>query len=169
MFLAFAMLMIFAGCMLVAAVKDAMTMTIPNWVSVAVVAAFFVMTPFVWQGWPVFGEHLMIGTGAFVFGFVLFALGWLGGGDAKLLAATSYWWVAPDLALYVFYTTLAGGAMAITILLARRLIPSYMLTSPKLHHIIKEQTHMPYGLALAFGALATLPQSEIFKAAVGTL
>jgi len=44
-----------------------------------------------------------------------------------------------------------------------------MLPGEKLRYLIKEQTHMPYGLALAFGALATLPQSEIFKMAVGTL
>jgi len=169
MFLAFIIVMLFAATMLTTAYKDATTMTIPNWVSLVVLGGFFLSIPFVWPGLSEFGIHLLIGFGAFVFGFILFALGWLGGGDAKLLAATSFWWMPADLVLYVFYTSLAGGAMALLIFFGRVMIPAYMLPGEKLRYLIKEQTHMPYGLALAFGALATLPQSEIFKMAVGTL
>ena len=169
MFIAFIIVSLFAATMLTTAYKDATTMTIPNWISLVVLGGFFAALPFVWPGWSDFGMHLLIGFGAFTFGFVLFALGWLGGGDAKLMAATSFWWMPMDLMLYVFYTSIAGGVMAILIFVGRAMIPAYMLPGEKFRYMIKEQTHMPYGLALAFGALATLPQSEIFKAAVGTL
>jgi len=115
MFLSFIILIIFAIGMLTAAIKDALTMTIPNWASVFVLMGFFLVIPFVWQGWSVFGLHMLTGLGMFVFGFVLFAMGWLGGGDAKLMAATSFWWMPQDLFLYVFYTTAAGGSLAILI------------------------------------------------------
>ena len=166
MFLSFIILVIFAVGMLTAAIKDALTMTIPNWASVFVLVGFFLVIPFVWQGWSVFGMHMLVGLGMFVFGFVLFALGWLGGGDAKLMAATSFWWMPQDLLLYVLYTTMAGAALAIFILFGRQIIPVKVLTSEWLYRLIKDEKHMPYGLALAFGALMTLPQSEIFKAAV---
>jgi len=99
----------------------------------------------------------------------MFAFGWLGGGDAKLMAAISIWWTWPDLFLFVVYTTVAGGILAAFILLGRQFIPARILTSPWVYRIVKDNTHMPYGLALAAGALATLPQSEIFKFAAGSL
>lgn len=157
---------IFIISMLTAAYRDALTMTIPNWVSVMVLLGFFLVVPFVWEGWPVFGEHVLVGISVFLFGFALFAFGWLGGGDAKLMAATSFWWQWPDLLLYVAYTTLAGGALAVFILFGRQFLPARILTAEWLHRLIKDETRMPYGLALAFGAMVTLPQSEIFKAAV---
>ncbi len=169
MILSFFILSVFAASMLTTIYKDATTMTIPNWVSLLVLAGFFVVLPFVWQGWANFGEHLGAGGLMFAIGFVMFAFGWLGGGDAKLMAAISIWWTWPDLFLFVVYTTVAGGILAAFILLGRQFIPARILTSPWVYRIVKDNTHMPYGLALAAGALATLPQSEIFKFAAGSL
>lgn len=163
--LAFIIFAVFILGMLTAAYRDALTMTIPNWVSVMIFLAFLAFVPFVWQGWSVFGEHMAIGTVVFLFGFTIFAFGWLGGGDAKLMAATSFWWQWPDLLMYLVYTTLAGGIIAMFILVGRKYVPAKLLTSAWLHKLVKDETHMPYGLALAFGAMVTLPQSSIFKAA----
>lgn len=167
MFLTFIITSIFAISMLTAAYKDALTMTIPNWASLMVLIGFFVTIPFVWPGWAEFGEHLAVGLSIFVLGFVVFALRGLGGGDAKLMAATSFWWTWPDLFLYLVYTTLAGGIFALGILLGRKMIPVALLPAPWMQRLFKEEKHMPYGLALAVGALVTLPQSEIFKNALG--
>ncbi len=169
MFLPFIMLMIIAIAMLTTIYKDATTMTIPNWTSLLVLFGFFLLVPFVWQGWAVFGEHLASGFIMFALGFVLFALGWLGGGDAKLMAATSFWWTFPDLIIYIFYTTIAGGVISLFILFGRQFVPAKVLTHPWLYRLIKDEKHMPYGLALAFGAFVTLPQSEMFRFAAGSL
>lgn len=166
MFTGFIIFAIFTLGMLTAAYKDALTMTIPNWVSLLILGGFFVVAPFVLNDWPTFGIHLLSGLSLFLFGFFLFAMGWLGGGDAKLMAATAFWWQWADLLNYLIYTTLAGGVLAFFILWARKFVPKHILSAPWLHTLIKEETRMPYGLALAFGALTTLPQSEIFKAAV---
>lgn len=161
------MTFIFAGTMLTAAQRDASTMTIPNWISVVVLLSFFMITPFVWQGWDVFGQHMIVGSSVFALGFIMFAMGWFGGGDAKLMAATAFWWTLPDLALYAVYTTLAGGILGLFILVGRKFMPAQVMTSPWIHRMMRDETKMPYGLALAFGALATLPQSDIFRAAAG--
>lgn len=164
--LGFIVFAVFILGMLTAAYRDALTMTIPNWVSVMILVGFFAFVPFVWQGWAIFGEHLAVGVSVFLFGFAIFAFGWLGGGDAKLMAATAFWWQWSDLLMYVTYTTVAGGVIAIFILWGRKFVPVRVLTAEWLHRLIKDEKRMPYGLALAFGAIATLPQSEIFNAAV---
>ncbi len=166
MILGFLVFSIMSIAMLAAAYSDALTMTIPNWISLFLLASFFIIVPFVWQSAAVFGEHLLVGVSVFLFGFLLFAKGWLGGGDAKLMAATAFWWQWSDLLMYFVYTTLAGGFIAMIILWGRKFIPAQVLTAPWLHNLVKDEKRMPYGLALAFGALATLPQSEIFKLAV---
>jgi len=162
MLLSFIMLTVFGATMLVTVYKDATTMTIPNWVSLLVLGSFFVLLPFVWQGGANFGEHMASGLILFVLGFFLFAMGWLGGGDAKLMAAIAVWWTFPDLLVFVGYTTVAGGILGIFVLAGRKYVPAQIITLPWMHKMFREETHIPYGLALAVGALATLPQSDIF-------
>ena len=166
--------MIFAAGMFTAAIRDAVTMTIPNWVSLLVFAGFLVTIPFMWQGWAaessawaILGEHFAVGGTVFAVGFAMFAFGWLGGGDAKLMAATAFWWQWQDLLLYIAYTTFAGGVLALLIIFGRKYIPAQVLGTTWLHRLIKDEKNMPYGLALAFGALVTLPQSAIFMTAAG--
>jgi len=167
MLYAFLMVLIFAGTMLTAAAKDATSMTIPNWISLAVIAGFFIVTPFVWESWGVFSEHLLVGLTFFLAGFAMFAFGWLGGGDAKLMAATALWWQWDDSILYVLYTTMIGGVLALALVFGRKYIPEKVLTAPWAYHLFRDEKKMPYGLALAAGALLTLPKSEIFLRSLG--
>ena len=92
----------------------------------------------------------------------MFSLGWLGGGDAKLFAATAIWWMPPDLLNYLMYTTLAGGVLAIIILAARKLMPLTITKTGWLHRLLRDETKIPYGLALAFAGMITLPMSELY-------
>ncbi len=158
---AFSILMIFA------ALKDAATMTIPNWISLAIIAAYFVALPFTWQGGAVFLEHLSVGLVFFLAGFAMFAFGWLGGGDAKLMAATALWWTWPDALNYIFYTALAGGALGLFLLAGRQYIPVKVLTSPWAYKMLKDEKKMPYGIALAIGGVLTLIQSDIYRTVLG--
>ena len=70
--------------------------------------------------------------------------------------------------LYVVYTTVLGGLIAIGLLIGRKYIPVRILTAPWAHKMFKDEKKMPYGLALAAGALITLPQSAIFLSSVGS-
>lgn len=167
MFIPFLLFFGFSICMIMAAIKDAAMMKIPNWISLLTAALFFIMVPFAWDGFAVFGEHLLVGGAVFIAGFIMFALGWLGGGDAKLLAATSLWWTGSDAIIYLGYTGILGGALAIILLVGRRYAPVWLSTASWSYGLFKEEKKMPYGLALAGGALLTLPQSEIFKVALG--
>ena len=152
---------------MIAAFKDATTMTIPNWISLALLSCFFVIIPFAWPGWSEFGTHLFVGLTFFLVGFAMFAFGWLGGGDAKLMAATALWWQWPDAIIYIFYTTVIGAFFGLALMIGRKYIPVSILTSPWAYKMFKDEKKMPYGLALAAGALLTLPQSQLFLRAYG--
>jgi prepilin peptidase CpaA len=167
MLLTFIIVVIFAGTMLTAAAKDATSMTIPNWISLAVMAGFFIVTPFVWQGLDSFVTHILVGLSFFAAGFAMFAFGWLGGGDAKLMAATALWWQWDEAVIYIFYTTMIGAVFALLLLFGRKYIPTRVLTADWALHLFRDETKMPYGLALAAGALLTLPKSTIFLTSLG--
>jgi len=49
--------------------------------------------------------------------------------------------------------------------LGRYFVPAQLLYSEWVHKLIKDETKMPYGLALAFGGILTLMNSKIFEAA----
>lgn len=150
-----------------AALNDANAMKIPNRIPLIVLAAYFLMVPFTWVGLPIFLEHLTVGVTLFAVGFAMFAFGWMGGGDSKLLAATAFWFTWPDVFLYLIYTALFGGVLTLFILLGRRYVPVRILTTQWAQTMFRDETKIPYGLALAAGAIATLPQSQVFRAALG--
>ena len=158
---------LFATPQLVAALNDANAMKIPNRIPLIVLGAYFLMVPFTWAGFPIFFEHLAVGLTLFAVGFAMFAFGWMGGGDAKLLAATAFWFTWPDAFAYMVYTALFGGALTLFIMLGRSYIPVRVMTSQWAQTMFKDETKIPYGLALAAGAIAVLPTSQIFKTALG--
>src|SRR5690606_40457516 len=86
-----AILVVFPFCMLFAAISDMVSMTIANRVSILLVAAFVVLAPLTGMQWQAIGLHLAAGAAVLAVTFSMFALGGMGGGDAKLLAATSVW------------------------------------------------------------------------------
>jgi len=123
------------------------------------------IAPFVDMSWGAFGTHILVGLLCFVIGIILFAVGGMGGGDAKLFAATAIWWVWSDLLVYVIFTAIAGGALALFLLLGRQFIPVKLLTTDWMHRLFKDEKRMPYGLALAFGAIVTMLRTETYPIA----
>jgi prepilin peptidase CpaA len=164
--IAAALLLPFALLLIVAAVKDALTMKIPNWISLALVGAFAVIAPFLLPP-AVLGMNLLIGLGALVVGFAFFALKWLGGGDAKLLAASSLWVGWSGLPEFLIWTALAGGALALALMTARKaafFLP-VVIGEGALGRLLAPEGDMPYGVAIAVGGLAAFPSSAVFLAA----
>ena len=109
-----AILVIFPFCMAHAAVSDGLTMTIANRVSILLVASFLLLAPLTGMDWSAYGMHLMAGGVVLLVTFSLFAFGAMGGGDAKLLAATALWmgW-SVTLLQYLIYAALLGGMLTL--------------------------------------------------------
>ena len=75
----------YVGLFALAAVYDVYSFRIPNWISVALSVLFLAAAVLAW-GETAWVSHIAAGLAVLVVGIVFFALGWLGGGDVKLIA-----------------------------------------------------------------------------------
>jgi prepilin peptidase CpaA len=156
-------LLVFPIAMAFAAANDLLTMKIPNGIPMALVAGFIAVALLSRMPVEAFGMSLAIGFAVLAVTFALFACNLLGGGDAKLIAAGALW-VGPDHILdYLVFITVFGGVLCLTILAYRRWVPAAALPLPgwaqKLH---AEKGPVPYGIAIAAGALAVFPKTGLF-------
>lgn len=158
-----AIFVIFPLCMAYAAVSDMLSMTIPNRISILLVASFILIAPLAGMAWTGIGWHLAAGALVLAATFALFALGAMGGGDAKLIPATAVWMGLGSVLLeYLVYTALAGGLLALAIVLYRK-SPLAVMTGhmPLLRNFADSRLGIPYGVALAIGGLAAFPSSAL--------
>ena len=157
--LQYPLLFVFPFAMAFAAATDLLTMRIPNRLTLGLCAAFLLIAPVAGLSWQDILSHLAAGSCMLLAGILLFSLGWVGGGDAKLLAAASLWLGFEPLVPFLGYVAIFGGALAIAIL-AYRSMPAGALPLPgwaaRLHH---KGEGMPYGVAIAAGALAIYPST----------
>ena len=89
MILDIARLMLFPALMAFAAASDLLTMTISNRISLALVAGFLALALLGGMGLYDFALHVAAGATVLVVAFGCFAMGWVGGGDAKVAAAAA--------------------------------------------------------------------------------
>ena len=165
MILDLARVFLFPALMAFAAASDLFTMTIPNRISLLLVAGFFVLAGF--SGMPLseIGMHVAAGLTVLVIAFACFAFGWMGGGDAKVAAAAGLWFGFPPLADYLIYASLFGGALTLLMLQFRQWPLPYSLISQEwLQRLHRKDSGIPYGIALALGALMIYPETEWMKA-----
>jgi prepilin peptidase CpaA len=147
---------------------DLASFTIPNSISVALIGAFALFAFAAHMAPSAIGLHLASGGIGLIAGFTLFAFGYIGGGDAKLFACTALWLGLSDLPAYALLASVAGGALSLVLIGARRLpLPQFLSREAWLVRLHDAKSGIPYGVALAIGALLILPQTEIFRLAVG--
>jgi prepilin peptidase CpaA len=157
------LLILCPALLIVAALKDVTTYTIPNWISLALIAGFFPTALALGLGGSAIGLHAAIGAAALVAGMVMFALGWIGGGDAKVFAAAALWLGWPASATFLLVTALAGGGLALTLLAMRSmLLRRYVSAGPPwLSRLAEPGENVPYGLAICIGGLTAFPASSL--------
>ena len=103
-------LVVFPFCMAFAAISDILSMTIANRVSLILIAGFAIAAPLAGMEWQVFGMHFLAAALVLSVTFGLFALGGMGGGDAKLLTATALWMgFGIHLVEYLVVSAFVGG------------------------------------------------------------
>ncbi|WP_075216265.1 A24 family peptidase [Mongoliimonas terrestris] len=148
-----------------AAVSDLFTMQIPNRISLALVAAFALAVPAIGLDWTLVGQHAAVGAGVLALTFALFAAGWIGGGDAKLAAALALW-MGPAHGLgFGLYTALYGGALTLLFLSFRAMpLPAMALREEWILRLHGRQNGVPYGIAIAAGAITIFPKTVWFQA-----
>jgi prepilin peptidase CpaA len=163
---AFLVFVALPALLLAAALCDLARYTIPNWLSLAAAGLFLVFAVAAPLGAGAFGWHLAAGLAGLTLGFCLFALGWIGGGDAKLFAAMALWLGFSDLLSYAALASLFGGALSLALLLLRQVpLPAPLAGQAWLLRLHDARSGIPYGVALAAGAFAVLPYTQIFRLA----
>jgi prepilin peptidase CpaA len=157
------LLMIFPALVIFAGLRDATSYTIPNWISLALIAGFPVAALALGLPLQTIGLQFAIGAAALVLGFAMYAVRWIGGGDAKLFAAAALWIGWPAAITYLGLTGIAGGVLAVALLgLRSTFVRPFMPSGPAwLARLIEPGENVPYGVAIAVGALAAFPVSEL--------
>lgn len=165
MILDLARLLLFPALVAFAAASDLFTMTISNRVSLALVAGFFALA--LAGGMAPYEILSHIGAGALllVVAFTCFAMGWMGGGDAKVAASIALWFGFAQLMDFLLYASLFGGALTLLLLQFRQWPLPYGLAGQAwLARLHDKESGVPYGIAITFGALLVYPETEWVKA-----
>jgi prepilin peptidase CpaA len=161
-------LVLFPALMAFSASSDLFSMKISNRVSIALALAYPLLAYCVGVPPAAIAMNIACGFAVLILTFVMFTRGWIGGGDAKLAAATVPWLGWALLLDYSLLTSVLGGALTLGIVLTRRTpLPSWAARLDwvaRLHH---PDNGVPYGIALAAAGLALYPSSQIWRAATG--
>lgn len=154
------------GLVIAAAIYDMTSFTIPNFLQAILIASFTVFAIAARLSLSVIGFHLLAALIGFGASLALFARGYIGGGDAKLFVTLLLWLGVHDLVAFTLVTAIFGGGVTLAILTMRRFaLPRFLLSQAWILRLHDSKGGIPYGVALACGLFAVLPQSEIFRIA----
>lgn len=149
--LALPLLALMAGLLLFAAWGDLRARLIPNWLNGLIAAVGIAW--WLAAGLPPLGFAIQAGLALAVFVLFagLFALGMMGGGDVKMLAALALWLPLDALLRTLIIMALAGGVLTLVLLVRHKL---------KKH---EGQPEIPYGVAIAFAGLWEVVERYLYQ------
>jgi prepilin peptidase CpaA len=154
-------LTLFPAMMAFAASSDLLTMTIANRVSLVLIGGFALLAVLSGLSGADVLSHIGAAAAVLAVAFTCFAYGWIGGGDAKLAAATALWLGFSHLFDYLVYASLLGGALTLLIVQFRNLpMPRLLIGREWAERLHRQGGGVPYGIALAVAALVVYPQTE---------
>ena len=158
-------LTLFPAVMAFAAASDLLTMTISNRISILLVGGFLALALVSGMTTAAVLSHAGAAAVVLVVSFGFFTRGWIGGGDAKLAAATAMWLGFDYLMNYLVYASLLGGALTL-LLIEFRLVPLPGLLAGQFwaQRLHRQDGEVPYGIALAGAALLVYPDTPWMKA-----
>ncbi len=156
----------FSGCLCFAAaiawagVMDLSTMKIRNALVLFLLGSYAVLAPLAGIGMAEISWSAALALTILIGMFTFFSLGWIGGGDAKLASAAALWMGSSHVVDYLSYTALFGGALTFVILRFRSAaLPSQWAHVPWIERLHASESGIPYGVAIAAGALYTFPNT----------
>src|SRR6202165_910180 len=153
-------LMLFPAMMAFAASSDLLTMTISNRVSLILMGGFFALAFAGGMGMAEILCHMGAACVVLLVAFGFFTRGWIGGGDAKLAAATALWLGFDYLLPYLFVASLLGGALTLLVVQFWLFpLPNLLQGTSWAERLHRKDAGVPYGIALAAAALIVYPDT----------
>jgi prepilin peptidase CpaA len=151
---------LFPAVMAFAASSDLLTMTISNRVSLILVCGFFALAFASGMSAATVSWHVGAACMVLAATFWFFSRGWIGGGDAKLAAATALWLGFDHLLPYLLYASLFGGTLTLVLLWFRMSpLPDPIARQEWVLRLHRVDGRVPYGIALAAAALVVYPET----------
>jgi prepilin peptidase CpaA len=154
----------FLVCVSFAVITDFRTLLIPNWISLALLAAF---APFAVLHLPLgaIGGHVLVMAIVLALSVFFFVVGWVGGGDAKLMSAIALWMGPGHVAPFVVLMALLGGMLAISIMAMEkfgRWLGPRVLNFALFRRLdeLADSRQCPYGVAI--GAAGLIVSFDLF-------
>jgi prepilin peptidase CpaA len=152
--------LLFAALAVAAAAMDLAQYRIPNAIVLSLIGLFLAVAAmhFPSVSWS---DHVVPAIATLAVTATIYALGGMGAGDAKLIAVMALWSGMPMLLSLLLWTTVSGLLMVLV------LVPSRLILSqPAVQHrfnlgplprILRRKEGVPYGVAIAIGALLASP------------
>jgi len=157
-------MLLFPMAMALAASSDLLTMRISNKLVLFLVVSFCVVAMAINLPLQQFALHVACALVVLAVGFTLFAFRWIGGGDAKLAAATTLWLGFGLTVPYLIYAGLLGGVLTLMILALRNLpLTPFLARFHWLERLHDRKSGVPYGIALALAGMLVYTNSTIFE------
>ena len=165
-FLIYTFLTIYGALLFGAAIYDSTKYIIPNFITICLCLLFFLTTvllPYKTEWLSHFGAASLV----FVVGLVAYKYKALGAGDIKLITAVSLWASFEFLSELLIFISIAGGALALFLLLFRQIIVMLVIEIPILRHkfpwprVLCRGEPIPYGVAIALGSIYFGVQSPL--------
>jgi prepilin peptidase CpaA len=158
----------FAGFMIWAGVGDVRTFLITNKLNMLIAVTFLILCIPMGLGWNNILSHLKVGLITIVITIALSYFGVFGGGDAKMTGAAALWLGPTAILPFIIYFILAGGVLAITLIISRLFARRFGLPrSPKwARRLMRKRAGAPYGVALGIGALMAVPSTVWFSSTI---
>lgn len=159
--------MVFPALVICAGAGDVLTRRIPNGLVLASLLAFVPFAMATAMPWWMVALYVATALLMLFAGYGLFLLGLIGGGDAKLVAAAGLWLGFPCVLPFLLLTALAGGVLAACMGLwfmakFELNVRSHGPGAPSLF-----TPDLPYGFAIAIGAILTTPLTWWMRMAAG--
>lgn len=157
----YCVLLIFPFALIYAGISDAMSFTISNKISFALIAGFILLVPFSGLTLAEIGSHVFVGFLMLIVGFILFARGCFGGGDAKLIAATSLWLGPEYTGMFLLFAAFYGGILSLVIMkIYSTPLPTFLSNQKWLVNYQTGAAAIPYGIAIGLSGLSVYPYSH---------
>lgn len=161
MFYELCVLLIFPFALIFAGISDAISFTISNKVSLLLLLGFVILAPFSGLSWAEIGLHILVGFSLLIVGFLLFAGGYIGGGDAKIIAAAALWLGPQYTVLFLMLATFYGGILSLIVLkIYNTPLPSFLAGQKWLVDYQAGKASVPYGIAIGVAGLSIFPQTH---------
>lgn len=140
--------LLLAALLAAAAWHDLRRRIIPNRLNLAIALG----APLMWWAdglalWPDVAVQLALAAAVFAAFAGLFALGWMGGGDVKMIGALALWLPLVQLGPMLMLTAVAGGLVTLATLAWSR----------------GGRPEVPYGVAIALAGLVCLGERYLYQ------